>query len=357
MWYPSPKIINTKSLVTFLLACHDLQTTSNPTFTSYLYLLLERLKNQDATSNSTTFTGSLTCTEFWPTILKCDILNSYLTSTLTLNSPVLISGATSMAVSITSAYPINTGDNTLVSLMEPNVSSGGSVSLSLGKDLLSNNSVQIRYLNSSASLNLQGSTNGIKVYNDVTDFTPSLRIASVELNPVFSSTTTTITTANPSNSITWTRTGVTCVQVNFIKLKKATSRSTVFLQCGQGSNFMTTAGDYGGLTVGSYDFELSPPAYTYSTTGNGISLFTDLMEIDFEISGTVTLTKMGTVSGKGELWSVKVQTYSPAYSNTEGVSRGFGYVQMSATYPSLTSIRFNCFSGNFASGTMIVNYV
>jgi hypothetical protein len=361
LWFPTPKYIKTFKLLAQLVACHEFKSTNDPTFTSDFFTLLDRLQNQSADIIGTTFAGELIASPLFTDLLLVDDLYKYLTAKVNLVSPTIVTGNVTFAVSIQEFYPLNTGTNTLMSLTGSAIGTNNHVNLSLGKAYSTNNSVEFRWYNSSPSygqIALHGSTNGPKIYDTYTNIVPQLQIRNVVTNPVLNTTTTTVNSGNPTAAITWSATNVNRVDVNFIGMTKGTARSNIFIQCGQGTNFMTTAGDYSGVSMGNYDYELSPPGVVLSTTANGIALFSDAAEIGFVFSGTVTFVRVGNVTGKGELWSCYLMVYgqhtgSIPYSYT----MGFGYVQMNATYPTFNSIRFNCFSGNWTAGTIMVTYV
>lgn len=356
LWFPTPKYIKTYKLLAQLVACHEFKTTDDPTFTSDFFTLLDRLKNQTGDFIGTTFAGELIATPLFADLLLVDGLNKYLTSQVNLVSPTIITGIVTFPVSIQESYPLNTGTNTLMSLTGSAIGTNNHVNLSMGKAYSSNNSVELRWYNSTppyGQIALQGSTNGPKIYDTYTNIVPQLQIRNVITNPIFNTTTTAVGTDNPTTAITWTSTGVNRVDVNFVGMTKGTTRSTVFLQCGQGTNFMTTAGDYSGHSVGNYG------SVVFSTTANGIALFSDVAEIGTILTGTVTFIRMGNVTGKGELWSCYLMVYGDLTGTSIPYSYtiGFGYVQMNATYPTFNSIRFNCFSGNWTAGTIMVSYV
>lgn len=361
LWFPTPKYIKTYKLLAQLVACHECKTTDNPTFATDILTLLDRLKNQTGDLIGTTFAGELIASPLFTDLLLVDDLFKYMTAQVNLVSPTIVTDKVTFPVSIQESYPINTGTNTLMSLIGSAIGTNNNINLSLGKANQTLNSVELRWFNSTppyGQIALQGSNNGPKIYNTYTNIVPQLQIRNVITNPILNTTTTTVDTGNPTTAITWTATGVNRVDVNFIGMTKGTTRSTVFIQCGQGTNFMTTAGDYSGFSMGNYDYELAPPGVVYSTTANGIALFSDVAEIGAILSGTVTFVRVGNVTGKGELWSCYLMVYGDLTGSTSySYTMGFGYVQMNATYPTFNSIRFNCFSGNWTAGTIMVSYV
>lgn len=367
LWFPTPKYIKTYKLLAQLVACHEFKTTDDPTFTSDFFTLLDRLKNQTGDFIGTTFAGQLIASPLFADLLLVDSLSKYLTSQVNLVSPTIITGIVTFPVSIQESYPLNTGTNTLMSLTGSAIGTDNHVNLSMGKAYSSNNSVELRWYNSTppyGQIALQYSTNGPKIYDTYTNIVPQLRIRNVITNPILNTTTTTVNTGNPTTAITWTSTGVNRVDVNFVGMTKGTARGTVFIQCGQGTNFMTTAGDYSGFSRGNYDYQMDPNGGAiFSTTGNGIALFSDIAETGISLTGTVTFVRVGNVTGKGELWSCYLMVYgdltnsSIPWSFPSSYTTGFGYVQMNATYPTFNSIRFNCFAGNWTAGTIMVSYV
>lgn len=362
LWIPTPKYIKTYKLLAQLVGCHELITPNSPTFSSDFLILLDRLKNQTADSFiGTVFDGELIASPLVTELLLIDNLYKYLTSQVNLVSPTVVTGIVTFPISIQESYPLNTGTNTLMSLTGSAIGTNNHVKLSMGKASSTNNSVELRWYNATppyGQIALQGSNNGPKIYDTYTNIVPQLQIRNIIANPIFNTTTATVDTGNPTTAITWTSTGVKRVDVNFVGMTKGTARSTVFIQCGQGTNFMTTAGDYSGISMGNYDYYLAPPGYVFSTGGNGIALFSDVAEIGDILTGTVTFVRMGNVTGKGELWSCYLMVYgSLTGSVPASYTMGFGYVQMNATYPTFNSIRFNCFDGNLTAGTVMISYV
>lgn len=370
-WTPTPKHIYTIELNAQLIGCHEFRTTRDPTFSADVLLLIERLKNQTATSGVTDFSGNLASTAFFKinTLLFVNQIVKYINTSVNFASPCIITGnLTNTSTGLLVNAASTSGTIIVMQAFQSAVASNNQVKLGMGKNTSTNNALEIRYIYSTTTpygmIALQGSsTNGLVIYPTYTDIVPQLRIKNVICNPIYNTAVTTITmnssTPTVTNGITWSGTNINRIDVQFYNLTKSGSRSTIFLQCGQGTNFMTTTGDYSGFTIGNYDYELNPPGIVFSTTDNGIALFSDVAEVGFIFSGTVTLYKLGTVTGKGELWAVDAQVYSDNIggSTPNGSSAGFGWVQMSSTYPSLTSIRFNAFSGAFSAGNVMVSYV
>jgi hypothetical protein len=366
-WIPTPNSLSALFLTADLLGCHTLIVGNNQNFTSELTLLLNRLLHQTGTSLATNIEGTMILSSFKAnTLVSVDQLYKAAQTLITLTSNANITGTLTLtpSVSLLISSLLTTGINDLCQLLAGSLGTSNYVYLTLGNATSTNNGVEVRYVNASpnpyGAVLLSGSSAGFRVRSTDTNFLTELRIKNVKYNPTTLSTYTTLSAAtNPTPGISWTTaTTLNRIDVSFVDLTQATSRSTVFLQCGQGTTWLTTAGRYSGLTVGNYSFALTPPQLILSTTGNGIAIFCDYLEVGGVLNGQVNFYKVGTPTNLGELWAFQVQIYAKmSGSIPNSYATGFGYVQFPLATPSFTSVRLNSFAGNWGSGAWSVQYV
>jgi hypothetical protein len=367
LWIPTPKDLTTLSLTADLLGCHTLNVGGNANFTTELALLITRLLNQTATLLATNLEGLMTQSSLKAnTSISTDQLYKAVQALISLTSNMNIVGTLTLTPSstITVSNSATTGINNLCSIFATALGTSNYVYITLGNATTTNNGVEVRYVNASpnpyGAVVLTGSSSGFRVLSTQTNFLTELRIKNVRVNPIVLSTYTTLSNAtNPTPGISWTSAiGINRVDVSFVDLTQATNRGTVFLQCGQGTTWLTTAGQYEGLTVGNYSYSLTPPGIILSTTSNGIAIFCDYLEVGGVLNGQVNFYKVGTPTSLGDLWAFQVQVYAQmSGSIPNSYATGTGYVQFPLATPSFTSVRLNSFAGNWGSGAWSVQYV
>lgn len=240
----------------------------------------------------------------------------------------------------------------------PTLAANESLQLILGKDSGFYNFGYLSYVNSTPPYlwsYCAYTSDGIKIYENKVDVVSSIKVKNVDLYGSSVTSVLSISTANPTSSLQFSRPRLYEFSIQFINCVKGTQRSNVFLQCGQGSVFPLTASNYSGVTGGSYSYDLTPNHNVLSTTDNGIAIFNDVLEVGSSISGSITFTVVGASTGTGILYAYTLQTYSNVPTKG-GATFGFGTVQMPAAYPTMTAVRLFCFNGNFTGGTMMIVY-
>jgi hypothetical protein len=362
-WYPTPYNIKCLLLTSDLVSCRDLIINGDATFVTTLALLVEKLQFQSSNTSttSTTFQGTIQINggTFSTPVLRCDTIIPYLLTIVTLSSPIRVINTVTVPVSMSVVNKTLTTGGELETLLQPNLAVNSAVTFAIGRNTSSTGGQLIYQNNSTPYVRLatNGSSNGILVYDDRTNITPQLQINGAIMSPYQTTALTAITTANPTNAITWTGNSIyTEINITFYKLVKATSRSTVFFQVGETSAFTGTT--YSGISWGNYSYNLDPVAWVFALNTLGYPIFSDIMEVGKTISGCITLYKLGNVTGGGQIWSVNLQTYSPdAGTALKGYqTSGAGKIQLPNASGNLSAVRFNCFEGNFSSGSFSVTY-
>jgi hypothetical protein len=366
-WIPTPKALRSLYLKADLLGCHTLIVGGNANFTTQLALLLARLLNQTGTAFATNLEGLMSQTSLKTNnFVSFDQLYKAAQTAITWSSDTNILGTLTLTPS--SSITVNNSlvsGATLFQILATALGTSNYVYMTLGNGTSTNNGLEIRFVNASpnpyGAVLLTGSSSGFRVLSTQTNFLTELRIKNVRVNPIVLSTYTTLSNAtNPTPGISWTTaSGLNRVDVSFVDLTQATYRSTIFIQCGQGTSWLTTAGQYSGFTVGNYSFNLTPPGIIMSTTNQGIAIFCDYLEVGGILNGQVNFYKVGTPTNLGDLWAFQVQVYAQmsTSSTPQSYATGFGYVQFPLATPSFTSVRLNSFAGNWGSGAWSTQYV
>lgn len=365
-WVPTPKTLTALYLKADLLGCHTLIIGGNTNFTTDLATLLARLLNQTGTAFATNLEGLMSQTSLKTNnFISFDQLYKAAQTSTTWSSDTNILGTLTLTPS--STITVNNSQvsgATLFQVLATALGTSNYVYLTVGNGTSTNNGLEIRFHNNSpstfGSVVLTGSSAGFRVLATDTNFLTELRVKNVRLNPIVLSTYTTLSNAtNPTPGISWTSAiGLYRIDVSFVDLTQATNRGTIFIQCGQGTTWLTTAGQYKGLTVGNYSYNLTPPGIILSTTNNGIAIFCDYLEVGGILNGQVNFYKVGTPTNLGDLWAFQVQVYAQmSGSIPQSYATGFGYVQFPLATPSFTSVRLNSFAGNWGSGAWSTQYV
>jgi len=366
-WYPTPRNLKCTFLTSDLVSCRDLIINGNTTFITKLALLLEKLQFQSSNTSTTTTTiqGTIQINggTFSTPVLRCDTIIPYLLTIVTLSSPVRVINTVTVPVTMSVVNKTLTTGGELETLLQPNLAANNAVTFAIGRNT-SSTGTQMIYQNNITPyvrINTNNSSSGMFVYPDRTNITPQLQINGVIMSPYQTTALTAITTANPSNAITWTgNTLYTEINITFYKFVKATSRSTVFFQVGETSAFTGT--QYSGISWGNYAYNLNPVSWVVASNTNGFSIFSDILEVGKTISGCITLYKLGNVTGGGQIWSINMQTYSPDSGTAQIGSQtsGAGKIQLPNASGNLSAVRFYAYQdqniSNFSSGSFSVTY-
>lgn len=239
------KNIDCVSLESDAITCDTLTINGEPWDNSEIDLINQKLVNQTVSSNpaSTTFSGTLfaddievTSGEISSSNVYCDTLRGMGTATpffsppVNVNAPLLINGSVTSSDSLTVTNSSTTADPVIAEFFQPNMFSGSSVKIQLGKSISTDQCGELSFNNTSSSntnylsLNLLGrqTSSAVRVYSTYVDVIGELRSNNFTIVPRSLSNVTTLSGAVSPTLISNIPTTATRIVIMITDMSKTT---------------------------------------------------------------------------------------------------------------------------------------